>query len=222
MEKRKEGGREVRRNAFTLIELLVVVAIIAILAAMLLPALSQARQRARQAVCVNNLKQLHMIVLLYTEMENGYFPPRAPYNNYLWPRMLSDFYPTLLGTNNVKEARRKIWALSCPQNPYRRHIITANRPESQNYAINGDCGNTSANANTLKKYSQVRDTSGTVMFCDSVADNIIIASEFGLTSIRDSMGFVHSEGANFVWMDGHCSWHKSPEIKVSWWTFEQD
>ena len=63
-----------RRQTFTLIELLVVIAIIAILAAMLLPALSKARSRARTTQCKNNLKQLFTAMYMYTDDNDGSIP----------------------------------------------------------------------------------------------------------------------------------------------------
>src|SRR5260370_30679808 len=77
-----------RTDGFTLIELLVVIAIIAILAAILFPVFAQAREKARQASCMNNLKQMATGMLMYSDDYDHLFPPvlgRDPGEQLIYP-----------------------------------------------------------------------------------------------------------------------------------------
>src|SRR5438046_2639391 len=103
-----------RKRAFTLIELLVVIAIIAILAALLIPAVSAAKTKAQQMVCINNLRQINLGVRMYSD-DAADKTPRTPGSTNSpglnWTGY-KDLMKSYVGLNGASSQQDKVFA--CP------------------------------------------------------------------------------------------------------------
>ena len=99
-----------KNSGFTLIELLVVIAIIAILASMLFPAFSTARESARKTVCISNLKQIGLGIMQYTQDYDEMYPSGYPFFISGQPGQTPDQYLSIVVNPYIKS--QQVWA--CP------------------------------------------------------------------------------------------------------------
>lgn len=123
------------RNGYTLIEMLVIIGVIAILAALLLPALKSAKERARQTACLNNLRQINLGVRMYGDDSNDALPSpgtRATTNNnvplYSGYKAFMKNYVGLQGTSSPRD---KLFA--CPADAFYPAYVSVNVPRTWQY-----------------------------------------------------------------------------------------
>jgi prepilin-type N-terminal cleavage/methylation domain-containing protein/prepilin-type processing-associated H-X9-DG protein len=192
---------------FTLIELLVVIAIIAILAAILFPVFAQAREKARQAGCLSNVRQIATAATMYAQDYDERF-----IGYYVGSDRKQLLYPyTKSGRENAEAGGNQLWF--CPS--------TGNAGKEASYGFNA--------LMNFVSLAQIRTPAETVALCDAgINDQLqpILSTHAFPPSAVSFPGIGrpnprHSDGVNVGFMDGHAKWMRMtppfyPDVPGKW------
>lgn len=214
-------------RGFTLIELLVVIAIIAILASLLLPALSRAKMSAQAAACANNIKQLSLAWLIYADDNNQLLvnnSSTADTQTYRqsWVNNIQDWGTSVENTNPAYVLSGKLapyvnnnlGVYKCPAD----HTMAENGPRLRSVSMNSLVGDPLINPNRFNpslvqflKTTQIPRPANFYVFIEEHPDTIndgYFMNRWDDIQWGNLPASWHNNAANISWADGHLERHR--------------
>jgi prepilin-type N-terminal cleavage/methylation domain-containing protein/prepilin-type processing-associated H-X9-DG protein len=212
-------------RAFTLIELMVVVAIIAILAALLLPVLSLAKEKGRRASCLNNQKQLNLAWQMYADENKGVLASNdwafrsanvvfSPSNSWVTGNAGLDTNTATITDGSIYPLVRNLKVYRCPAD--RSLVLGATVPILRTYSLSCFMGGTTADLDkygliTYHQTSQITKPTKLLTFVDeddSTIDDGHFLYSAAINAWMNIPSWRHAHGNTFAFADGHTEYWK--------------